>query len=265
MISDRLSALLGAVLIFVVSCGEAAELEPKPVGSVTHSSDDLKPKETERGIEKIWSIKATDKETAGAAAQTIKEAEQRLSAFARQHGLEAFVPDIEAQELAVYPSKKAFDTFLRDSNRWPSDQQIPETIIALYAYSAIHVVEESAALENDDRLTGHQDYVGVLTHELAHGLHIAVGRAHQISYGPVWFREGFAIMAASLFENDPISDVDFRFVLNGKAERDYDLYGAAFRRLADQRPVLELLLKADSPEFKEWALVVGGLGVSDEQ
>ena len=97
-------------------------------------------------------------------------------------------------------------------------------------------------------------YEKLLTHEMAHRLHIRILGGNEEAMGPVWFYEGFALYAAGQFERiaSHLTAAEIWDVVNAEERGDYRQYATLFRHFLDKAPLQQLIDMAGQVGFVDW-------------
>lgn len=189
-----------------------------------------------------------------AARTDMDDAELLIAAFAFRNGFGDAYRRGLVREIKVFTTKAEFDRYLLAAGVWTQTAPVPENYVALFHKGTLLATAEDDARRTNPAMGGHDDYVRILTHEFAHGLHIAVLNGDDAAMGPRWFFEGFAVAAAGQFEGPEISAADYRAVIAGLPKSDYRVFGAAVRKLAQTHSYADLIERARKPGFDAWAL-----------
>lgn len=189
-----------------------------------------------------------------AARADMDDAELLIAAFAYRNGFGDVYARGLAREVKVFATKVEFDRYLQTSGEWPKDTPVPGNYVAVFNNGVLLATAEEDARRTNPAIDSHDAYVQILTHELAHGLHVAVVGGDKLAMGPRWFFEGFAVAAAGQYDEQAISEADFRAVIAGLPKADYRLFGAAVRKLAQTHSYAELIEKARKAGFEAWVL-----------
>ncbi len=157
------------------------------------------------------------------------------------------------QEVEVYSSKSSFDAkFMESSNGKLSS--IPKTYLGVADKKTLRVVSwpvYKTVHPNHSKL----DYEKLLSHEIAHQLHIALLGGDEDAMGPLWFFEGFAVVAANQYEDAKAPDLEkLKAVILNPARGKYEDYGALVRKLNRTYSLSTLVDMAKKPDFSDIAL-----------
>ena len=93
----------------------------------------------------------------------------------------------------------------------------------------------------------------LICHEMAHRLHVRILDGDEKAMGPIWFFEGFALVAAGQFEADgPEDDLDVvAAVLSSRERGSYRRYAGVLRRLLVTHDLKTLVRRAGERGFSE--------------
>jgi len=92
----------------------------------------------------------------------------------------------------------------------------------------------------------------LITHEMAHRLHIRILNGDEEAMGPIWFFEGFAIFAADQFSNAAINQEKIWKLLEKKDRGSYLDYGATIRFFLNYVTLPRMVERASQKEFHSW-------------
>jgi len=181
-------------------------------------------------------------------------AQRRLRDFALRHQWGRHIEKSFAQRAEIYDDQLKFiEALLKTAGADPSTA-LPDTV--------------SAALENDIFMSISPDvyssiypqgiekhsFEKLITHEMAHRLHIRILNNDEEAMGPLWFFEGFAIYAAGQFADVRMNTVNIHAVLHDKNRGSYLTYGATIRYLLNYVSLREMVENAGSEGFNKWLL-----------
>lgn len=186
----------------------------------------------------------------GAINASLDTAYERLAKFASANDFTAALQEIKIERVSIFGTKDAYDTTFRRLANLPADREIPKRRIAMFKQGVIYACTEAAARKADPRIRSRNDYVKVLTHEMAHALHVALAGEN---LGPLWFREGFACIAADQFTDALAPAVAVAQGAMSDTADDYRLIAATTRILARKHPLRALVARAGQPDFTAWA------------
>lgn len=195
----------------------------------------------------------------------LRKAQERLVKFAGRYGWESLTAESLADSAEFFDNKTDFDRRVIELCHLDPETKILDTACAGLENRVLIAVAPQlyAKIYPDGLVDGDAAFEKVLTHEMAHHLHIRILEGDEDAMGPIWFFEGFALFAADQFENAlvALSDEEIRALIDAKARGSYKKYAPLFRRLVAKAGLPELVAKATEPDFNEWAksvLLVNG-------
>jgi hypothetical protein len=186
--------------------------------------------------------------------ETLMAAQRRLREFARKHGWEAHVQQPFAVQAHIYAAKPGFDHDLLAISGMDTTIELPET----YCAALENYVLMSVSPELYQRLFPEGNETGafekLLTHEMAHRLHIRILKGDEDAMGPVWFYEGFALVAASQFEHHAprLSEEEIWEVVGAEERGSYIRYASVLRTFLGKADLQRLVEMAGKPDFVDW-------------
>jgi len=117
-------------------------------------------------------------------------------------------------------------------------------------------ISVSPGLYSQNYAEGIEDefYEKLITHEMAHRLHIRILNDNEDAMGPIWFFEGFAIYAAGQFENyNPKTEPSEIWEIVRNTNRgSYKKHAIVFRYFLERTPIQELVAHAGHEDFLKW-------------
>jgi hypothetical protein len=181
-------------------------------------------------------------------------AQQRLKKFAEDHGWDEFIRESFADQAQIFDEKMNFDVVLKTITGTDPGVELPNTYSAALENRVLLCVSPELYHTNYPEGDEEKAYEKLITHEMAHRLHIRILKGDEDAMGPVWFFEGFAIHAAGQFEHDKInvSPVEIERIINLEQRSSYRLYGIALRYFLQKLPLQELVANAGKNDFNEW-------------
>ncbi len=193
-------------------------------------------------------------EQRGALRETLLAAQQRLARFAIEHGWREHIQAPFPKLARFYDDKARFDHDLLEFCELDTSIELPKTYCAALEKGVL--ISVSPDLYRELFPAGQEDsaFEKLLTHEMAHRLHIRILKGDEDAMGPVWFYEGFALHTASQFEKTaPVMEADAIWEVVGAEERgDYRQYATVFRYFLEKTSIHELVERAGKEEFARW-------------
>ncbi|MBA7606494.1 hypothetical protein ES703_13643 [subsurface metagenome] len=212
-----------------------------------------KPKMIEEGVYKIPLVLPKSLEPQrDELEETLLLAQRRLRAFAVRNGWDSFVREKFADRAEIYDDKGAFDiAFCRLGNVDPSIE-LPRTYSAALEKAVFIAVSPELYSKNYPEGVEEKSFEKLITHEIAHRLHIRILEGDEDAMGPIWFYEGFAIYAAGQFETFSLDSTEIWKIVRSTERESYRKYGAVFRYFLKMVSIRELIEHAGKDDFQEW-------------
>jgi hypothetical protein len=181
-------------------------------------------------------------------------AQKRLRDFALARGWGEHVRTPFAESAHIHATKAAFDLDLLTLCGLDPTMELPSTYCAALEQGVLLSVspELYRALYPEGDET--DAYEKLLTHEMAHHLHIRILGGDEEAMGPVWFYEGFALHAADqLRQSAPrLDESEIWAVVRAEERADYRQYVSVFDHFLGKAALPQLVDRAGKPDFIEW-------------
>jgi len=124
---------------------------------------------------------------------TLLAAQRRLTEFALKHHWQAHVQEPFARLFHVYADKASFDHDLLELCGLDLTLELPQTYCAALEQGVLMSVSPELYRALYPQGDEESAFEKLLTHEMAHGLHIRILGGDEEAMGAVWFYEGFAL------------------------------------------------------------------------
>lgn len=197
--------------------------------------------------------------------ETLLAAQRRLREFAHQNSWHAHLSEPFARRYQAYAHKGAFDHDLLQICGLDPSMELPRTYCAALEEGVLLSV--SPELYREIYPEGDEEFAfeKLLTHEMAHRLHIRILGGDEDAMGPIWFYEGFALHAAGQFaQGAPSLEADEIWEIVADEERgDYRRYAALFRHFLNKAPLQELVDRAGKEGFETWLRTISSLSLRE--
>lgn len=186
--------------------------------------------------------------------KALRDAQLRLQRFAIQNNWGQFVKERFAERAEIYDDKAQFDRALIGLAGLDATTKIPLTYCAALENNVLISVSPRLYREIYPEGVEERSFEKLLTHEMAHRLHIRILKGNEDAMGAVWFYEGFAVYAAGQFADSRLPAEEIWKIVKGKDERteSYRHYAAAFRFFLTKATIVELVDKAGSSDFVKY-------------
>jgi hypothetical protein len=162
---------------------------------------------------------------------------------------------------AIFDNKPDFDAeIIRLFDLDPAETSLPATYSGMLHQRRLAVVSPELYRANYPEGDEPAAFEKLLAHEIAHHLHIRVLGGDEDAMGPVWFYEGFALVAAGQFEGRDVALTpdDRRRIIAESERRSYREYAPLLRHLLKSAPLADMVKRASQPDFNDWALERAG-------
>jgi hypothetical protein len=186
--------------------------------------------------------------------ETCLAAQRRLYNFAKKHDWHRHATEPFAKSFCIYADKKSFDHDLLVLCGLDTATELPATYCAALEKGVLMSVSpelyRTLYQEGDEE----KAFEKLLTHEMAHRLHIRILNGEENAMGSVWFYEGFALYAAGQFEKDApvLSDKEIWEIVNDPERSSYRRYATVFQYFVKKASIQRLIEKASEDDFVNW-------------
>ncbi|MBK9324119.1 MAG: hypothetical protein IPM97_14435 [Bdellovibrionaceae bacterium] len=183
-----------------------------------------------------------------------QNAEIRIATFAQKYGWSELTIKPFIKKARIFDSKPNFDNTIVEFLGYPNDTKLPATFCAALEKEVFFSVSPSLYKEIYDDGREAAAFEKLITHEIAHRLHIRILNGNEEAMGPVWFYEGFAIYAADQFEVSlpTLKEEEIWSIVESPNRGSYKKYAAIMRFFLEKTTLKDLLSRASEPNFIEW-------------
>jgi hypothetical protein len=184
----------------------------------------------------------------------VKNAIANIKTFATKYGWDSLTIDPFMDSIMIFDNKKKFDRSLLTLVQADTCMELPVMYCAALEERTLVVVTPEQYAEAYPEGIEADSYEKLLTHEIAHRLHIRILNGDEEAMGPVWFYEGFALFAADQFSTSSLqlSEEEIKEIMNNPDRGSYVNYNFIFRYFASRIPLKELIAQARNENFNEW-------------
>ena len=186
--------------------------------------------------------------------ETLLAAQRRLKRFAQQHNWQQYTKEAFAKLFRVHADKTSFDHDLLTICGLDINMELPATYCAALEQGILLSVSpelyRTLYPEGDEE----NAFEKLLTHEMAHRLHIRILNGDENAMGAVWFYEGFALYVAGQFENTAptLNTTEIWEIVNDPERGSYKKYASVFQYFVSKISIHQLVEQAAKDEFLEW-------------
>jgi hypothetical protein len=179
-------------------------------------------------------------------------AQKRLRDFAVCHNWEEHTNENFIDRAEIFDNQQDFINALLNLLEIDEETELPKTISAsLENRVFMSISPELYATIYPEGIEEHS-FEKLITHEIAHRLHVRILNGDEEKMGPIWFFEGFALYAAGQFIHDKVDMSAIWDVVNSTTRGSYKEYAGVFRYFAEKIPLPELIEQAGKENFGEW-------------
>ena len=214
-----------------------------------------KPKKIEEGVYKIPLVLPQSLESQrNELEQTLLAAQKRLRSFAIQYGWDVLVEDSFADRAEIYDDKNKFDHRFLELHGEDLSIKLPKAVSAALEKRVFISVSPELFSQNYPEGIEENSFEKLITHEMAHRLHIRILNDNENAMGPIWFFEGFAIYAAGQFENynSKMEPAEIWEIVRSTKRGSYKDYAIVFRYFLEKTSMQELIDHAGHEDFLKW-------------
>jgi len=188
----------------------------------------------------------------------VNAARVNIISFAKEYGWGVLTKEEFMDRVIIFDYKNEFNLTLLKLAEADPTKHLPDTYCAALEKRTLISVTPEYFSEvypegNEDR-----SFEKLLTHEIAHRLHIRILNGEEKAMGPIWFYEGFAIYAADQFSISDIilSKEEMIKIMKDPERGSYVNYNYIFRYFVNKVPLKELILKAKEENFNDELIIM---------
>ena len=183
--------------------------------------------------------------------EKIRKAQIRLKEFSIKYGWENNIQKPFLSNIYIYDNQsKLINKLVEITNL--NKEDFPEKISAVINNRKLYILSPKAYLKVYPEGNEDKAYEKLITHELAHQLHLRILNGKDELMGPIWFYESFAIFAADQFKNYNLESSVIWEVIKSEERISYKYYGAIIRFLLNKTTLNQLVEKAKKEDFIDW-------------
>lgn len=186
--------------------------------------------------------------------QTLLAAQRRLRSFAIQYGWSDLIKESFADRAEIYDDKNKFDQRFLKLHGEDLSTKLPKAVSAALEKRVLISVSPELYSQNYPDGIEEMSFEKLITHEMAHRLHIGILNGNEDAMGPIWFFEGFAMYAAGQFENyNPTMEPTKIWEIARSVNRgSYKKYAIVFRYFLGKTPIQKLIDHTGHGDFLKW-------------
>lgn len=183
----------------------------------------------------------------------VNAARANIISFAKEYGWEDFTKVEFMERVIIFDNKNEFDLTLLKLAEADTSEHLPDTYCAALEKRTLISVTPEYFSEVYPEGNEERSFEKLLTHEIAHSLHIRILNGEEKAMGPIWFYEGFAIYAADQFSKSDVilSNEEMIKIMKDPVRESYVKYNYIFRYFVNIIPLKELIFKAKDEHFND--------------
>ncbi|HAB52103.1 MAG TPA: hypothetical protein DCE80_08050 [Ignavibacteriales bacterium] len=183
----------------------------------------------------------------------VNSARINIRNFAKKYEWDALTKEEFIDSVMIFDNKNSFNITLLKLAEADTIMKLPDTYCA--ALEKRTLVSVSPELYAKVYPEGIEDlsFEKLLTHEIAHRLHVRILNGNEEAMGPIWFYEGFAMYAANQYSESDIvlSKEEMINIMREPDRGSYIKYSYIFRYFVNKVSLKELISKAKNELFNE--------------
>lgn len=187
----------------------------------------------------------------------LNTARKNIRNFAQKYGWEELTKEEFMDSIMIFDDKNNFNKILINLAEADTSLKLPDTYCAALEKKTLIVMCPEFYSKVFPEGIEEQSYEKLLTHEIAHRLHVRILNGNEEAMGPIWFYEGFALYAADQFSHSDITigKTEMIEIMNDPERGNYKKYSYIFRYFANKVPLPELISKANEENFNGWLIL----------
>ncbi|MCK4421663.1 hypothetical protein KAW18_06540 [candidate division WOR-3 bacterium] len=184
--------------------------------------------------------------------QVLVAAQRRLRNFAVQNGWSDLVKESFADMAEIYSTQDKFIQAVIKITGVDPSTKFPKAFSACLEKRIFMSVSPEVYSQIYPEGIEDRSFEKLITHEMAHRLHVRILNGNEDAMGPIWFFEGFAIYAAGQFENYNLEPAKIWGIVRSTNRGSYKKYGTVFRYFLKKASIHELVQHAGDEYFLNW-------------
>lgn len=186
-------------------------------------------------------------------AAMVDSARANIRAFAKRNRWEDFAEEEFVDTVRIFDEKHLFNKTLLKLAEADTLMELPDTYCAALEKRNLVAMSPEFYAKVYPEGVEEKSYEKLLTHEMAHRLHVRILKGDEEAMGPIWFYEGFALYVADQFSKatDTLTNEEMTRIMRESERGSYAKYNYVFRYFAARIPLSELVAKAKDKDFNE--------------
>jgi hypothetical protein len=186
--------------------------------------------------------------------QTFIAAQRRLQQFAKRNGWGNLVKENFTDRAEIFDGQDKLMERAFEITNAPLSTEFPKQFSACLEYKIFMSVSPQLYSQIYPEDTDKNAFEKLISHEMAHRLHIRILNGNEEAMGPIWFFEGFALHAAGQFEkyNPKMETAEVWNIVESEKRESYRKYAPVFRYFLEKASIRELIAHAGNKDFFDW-------------
>jgi hypothetical protein len=183
----------------------------------------------------------------------IKNALSNIGSFSEINGWKELCVEDFMDSVMIFDKKEKFNETLLNLTNTDKSVKLPDTYCAALENRTLLAVTPEYYSKVYPEGIENKSFEKLITHEIAHRLHIRILNGDEEAMGPIWFYEGFAMYAANQFTDSDVvlTKKEIIDLMNDPERGSYKKYSYIFRYFVGKIPLKELVSKAKNKDFNE--------------
>lgn len=182
--------------------------------------------------------------------QCIIQAQRNIVDFSKEYGYEAYVCPSFMKKAEIFATQDDFKKVISGYLDLPKGFILPATVSAVLEEEIFMSISPSL-YKDIYPIEGEKEkgYERLVTHEIAHRLHVRILHGDEEAMGPSWFYEGFATFVAKQFLDFDCDKNTMWDIIENNKQVPYKYYAAIFRYLSKKVNLHELVMSTSKDTF----------------
>lgn len=185
--------------------------------------------------------------------EIIANAIEKIITFASNYNWDFYTINRLIKQIEIFSTKEKFDESVIKAFKLDSNTIVPKTASAIVANDILLIVSPEVYIDIYSQGLEENFYQKLITHELAHQLHIRILKGDEEKMGPKWFYEGFAIHAANQFQGTKkkLNNKAIWEIIHTDKDSIYQFYKEVIEYLLEKTKLEDLVKNAGNANFIE--------------
>ena len=183
----------------------------------------------------------------------LNSARKNIKDFSEKYGWTDLTKNEFMDSVIIFNNKNYFNKTLLKLAGADTSINLPDTYCAALEKRTLVSVSPEFYSKVYPEGIEENSFEKLLTHEIAHQLHVRILKADEEAMGPIWFYEGFAMYVANQFSksNIVLSKEEMIKIMENPDRGSYIKYNYIFNYFVNKISLKELILKAKNENFNE--------------